>query len=89
MIGRSTNEETAALALRALAATLADQHRAERFLTLTGLDAETLRARAGEPSLLVALIEFLERHEPDLIDVANTIESSPAGLVEARRALSA
>ncbi len=85
---RSTNDPEA-LALSALAATLADDGRAERFLALTGLDADTLRARAGERPLLAATLAFLENHEPDLVAVAAAVGVEPAALVEARQALEA
>ena len=84
----STNDPEA-LALAALAATLAEEARAERFLALTGLDAETLRARAGERSLLAATLGFLENHEPDLVAVAAAVGVRPEALVAARRELEA
>ena len=84
MNARATNDDAVALALRALAATLVNPRRAERFLDLTGLDADTLRARAEEPGLLAALVEFLESHEPDLLGVAEEIGVPPARLVAAR-----
>ncbi len=76
-----------ALALAALAATLGDPRRAQRFLDLTGIGTAELRDTAGDPMLLIALIGFLEAHEPDLLDVAECIGAAPADLVEARRAL--
>ena len=76
-----------ALALTALAAALSDERRARRFLDLTGIGTDELRARAGEPALLAALIRFLEAHEPDLVAVAEAAGVSPGALVEARRAL--
>ena len=81
-------EEAVALALSALAATLADDHRARRFLDLTGIGTEELRRRAAEPDLLAALIGFLEAHEPDLIAVADALDVPPTRLVAARLALS-
>ena len=84
----STNDPEA-LALAALAATLAEDSRAERFLSLTGLDAGTLRARAGERSLLAATLGFLENHEPDLVAVAAAVGVKPEALVAARRELEA
>ena len=33
---------------------------------LTGLDSDELRARAGDPALLAAVLGFLAAHEPDL-----------------------
>ena len=82
-----TPNDPVALALAALAATLGDPRRAQRFLDLTGLGTEELRQKAADPELLTALIGFLEAHEPDLVDVAERIGAAPADLVEARRAL--
>ena len=84
-----TTNDAEALALAAMAATLSDERRAQRFLDLTGLDVGELpmRAMAGDRSLLAATLAFLESHEPDLIAVAEAIESSPARLVEARTML--
>ena len=73
-----------ALALAALAATLGDARRAQRFIDLTGIDTNELRARAGDPALLAALIRFLEAHEPDLVAVAEEVGVGPDLLVEAR-----
>jgi hypothetical protein len=75
------------LALAALAATLGDERRAQRFLDLTGIGTGELRDRAAEPGLLAALLRFLEAHEPDLIAVAGALGSKPEDLVEARREL--
>ena len=86
---RATIDDSAALALRALTATISDERRAERLLALTGLDPAELRARAAEASLLAATIGFLENHEADLIAVADEIGTTPAQLVAARVALEA
>ena len=88
MRARSTNDAEA-LALSALAATLIDERRAQRFLDLSGIDTEDLRRRAAEPVLLAALLRFLEAHEPDLIQVAETIGAKPEELVAAREELEA
>ena len=81
--------DASTLALSALAATISDERRARRFLDLTGIGTDELRARADEPSLLAAVIGFLEAHEPDLIAVAEAIGATPAQLVDARAALEA
>jgi predicted secreted protein len=88
MLSLTTNDAEA-LALSAMAATLTDERRAQRFLDLTGLDVDELRSRAvqGDRRLLGATIAFLENHEPDLIAVAEAIGSSPARLVAAREIL--
>jgi hypothetical protein len=85
---QSTNEEEAEpLALAALGWTLGDPARAQRLLALTGLAPDDLRFRLGEPSLLAAIIRFLEAHEPDLVACAEALEVAPERLVEARRRL--
>ena len=86
MLNQQTNDAEA-LALAALAATLSDERRASRFLDLTGLSVEELRAQAAERSLLAATLAFLESHEPDLIAVAEAIGSKPERLVAARQEL--
>jgi hypothetical protein len=83
----STPNDPLALALSALAATLGEQRRAQRFIELTGIGTDELRARACEPALLSALIRFLEAHEPDLIAVSEDLGVSPDLLVQARREL--
>jgi hypothetical protein len=76
-----------ALGLFALATALSDERRAKRFLDLTGIGTDELRARAADPALLAATIRFLEAHEPDLLDVAEAIGVKPEALVAARREL--
>lgn len=78
-----------ALALQALAATLADEKRADRLLALTGLDADALRERLGDTVLLAQTLAFLESHEPDLIAVAADLGVRPEELVAARQRLDA
>lgn len=87
MIVRATNDDVMALALQALAATLAEPKRAERLLALTGLDVDELRGRADDPAILAAVIGFLESHEPDLVAVAEAVGTTPARLVAVRAEL--
>jgi hypothetical protein len=79
-----TPTDAHALALTALAATLADERRARRFLDLTGIGTEQLRRTADDPALLLALIGFLEAHEPDLVAVSEMMGIRPEALVAAR-----
>ena len=90
MRSRDTNNEgDEAVALRALVWTLAEPERAMRLLTVTGLTPGDLRARASDPAVLAATLEFLESHEPDLIACAEGLDIPPARLVAARERLSA
>ena len=81
------HEDPTTVALAALAATLGDERRAQRFIDLTGIGTEELRRRAADPDLLAALLRFLEAHEPDLIDVAEVVGVKPEVLVQARSQL--
>jgi len=91
MSDATTNDPSArdpsALALRALAATIADERLAMRFLSLSGIDPPELRHRAADPAVLAALLRFLEAHEPDLVAVAGELGVKPEALVAARREL--
>jgi Protein of unknown function (DUF3572) len=82
---KPTPSDPYALALAALAAALTDERRAQRFLDLTGIDTGELRRRAGDPNLLIALIAFLEAHEPDLLSVCEALGVKADELVAARR----
>ena len=82
-----TPNDPFAIALAALAATLSDERRAQRFLDLTGIGTEELRRRADDPVLLASLLAFLEAHEPDLVAVAQAIAIEPQALVAARHQL--
>ena len=87
MLSPPTNNDPAGaetIGLAALAATLTDDRRAERFLSLTGLSPDGIRARVGERSLLAACLGFLEAHEPDLVAVAEAVGVKPEALVAAR-----
>ncbi|HWK34833.1 DUF3572 domain-containing protein [Sphingomonas sp.] len=77
----------AAIALQALAWTLGDPARAERLLAVTGLTPAALRAGAGEPATLAAVLGFLEAHEPDLVACAAATDTNPATLVAVRHRL--
>lgn len=66
---------------------LGDGDRAERFLALTGLTPEELRAGLGDPAVQGAVLEFLCGHEADLIAAAEALGLSPAELAAARERL--
>ena len=84
-INSPTDSETVALA--ALAATLTDERRAERFLSITGLSPDGIRQSLGDRHTLAACLGFLEDHEPDLVAVADAIGEKPATLIAARAEL--
>ena len=54
------------IALLALAYVVGDEALQPRFLALSGIAADELRARAQDPVLLGAVLDFLLAHEPDI-----------------------
>jgi hypothetical protein len=88
MIRTSSNKtDPITVALQALAVSIGDDTRAERLLSLTGLSPDDLRLRAAEPAVLVAVLRFLEDHEPDLMEVSEVLGVKPPELVAVRIAL--
>ena len=61
--------------------------RAQRFLDLTGLTPESLRAAIAEPATHRAVLDFLCAHEPDLVAAAESLGIEPAALAAARERL--
>ncbi|MBO9518048.1 MAG: DUF3572 family protein [Porphyrobacter sp.] len=85
MNGREdTFKEPSGTALTALAWILSDSARAQRFLDVTGLTPEILRATVGEPATQRAVLDFLCAHEPDLIAAAESLGIEPAALAGMR-----
>lgn len=72
------NPQADALALQSLAWLLQDERRAERFLALTGLGPDELRARLGEVATQRAVLDFLLAHEPDLLAAGEALGVEPA-----------
>ncbi len=58
--------------------------RAERFLAVTGLDPDGLRAAVSESATHLAVLDFLCAHEPDLIAAAQALGLAPAELAATR-----
>ena len=79
--------DPSALALQALAWVLADERRAQRFLDLTGLAPQDLRARIGTAEIQLSVLDFLCAHEPDLVSAADELGVGPAEIATARERL--
>lgn len=65
-------ERAEIVALQALAFVAGDDELLPRFLNLTGMDLDGLRAAAGsaDPATLGAVLDFLLNHEPTLMAFA-------------------
>ena len=89
MHARETLDRPAAedIAVKALTLLTRDQERLARFLALTGLGPETIRAAAGSPGFLKAVLDHVAGHEDLLVGLADEMGTRPETVVEARRVL--
>ena len=75
------------LALRALAWAAADGAALAEFLTRSGLELDDLRARAADPELLAAFLDFLLTGDKFLQALCVAEGLDPSQIHAARRAL--
>lgn len=66
-----------AIAIDALDFVAGDQKLLSRFLDLTGLRADEIRTAAGQPGLLVGVLDFVLAHEPTLITFCQNSATEP------------
>ena len=85
--GKDSVNDPQAVALGALGWLLSDVERAQRFLALTGLTPDDLRAGLQDRAVLNAVFDFLAAHEPDLIGAAESLGMDPGALVQAGKEL--
>lgn len=82
-----SRDEAETLAIRGLGFLARDADRLGRFLTLTGIGPSELRAKAGDPGLLAAVLEHLLSDETLLLVFATEDAVPPAAIAAAHRAL--
>jgi hypothetical protein len=85
--GRIGREGAEAMAVEALGWLAADKERLGRFLALTGLGPESLRAAAAEPGFLARVLDHLGGSERDLLAFAAERGHPPQRVAGARLAL--
>lgn len=84
---RLSRADAEALAVAALSFLAEEPERLGLFMAETGLNPETMRAAAGTPSFLPAVLDYLIGNEATLLDFAAVRGSDPAEIVAARAAL--
>lgn len=82
-----TTDHAQAVALRAAAFIFSEDELRDRFVALSGVGVEDIRARIEEQAFLASLLEFLMGHEPDLMAFASYSDEKPDTIVKAWRAL--
>ncbi len=86
---RMTQDAAERLALAALGTLVADPERLESFLAATGIGPDTLRAAAGTPAFLVAVLDHLMADERALLVWCGDAEVAPETIAAARELLAA
>ena len=71
----------------ALSWVLQDEDRAQRLLSLTGLEPDHLRHALDDPSVLGSILDFLANNERDLLSASEALDLSPGTIVAARNRL--
>ena len=80
-------EAAEAMAMQGLAFLAEEPARLQRFLLATGLEAGEIRARAGSPELMSAVLEHLAGDESLLLVFAASRQIAPDSIAPAIRAL--
>jgi hypothetical protein len=83
-----SKEEAESVALQAFSYLAQDEPRLSRFLNITGLTPETIRAAATSPGFLAAVLDYVAADEPLLLELAETLKAKPERIMEARWTLS-
>lgn len=83
------NAAAEAIAIRALSFLAAEPERLGRFLALTGLGPENLRAAAREAAFLRSVLDHVTGDERLLVDFASDADLDPATVARAHHVLSA
>jgi hypothetical protein len=78
-------EAAEGLAIDALTFIAADPARLERFIALSGLSVDDLRAAAAEPGFFSAVLDFIASDEAQLLAFAANGGFDPATVAKARQ----
>lgn len=84
-VGSGKDAET--IGIEALSFLAGNAELLTRFLDLTGLSIDQLRAAAGKPAFFVGLLDFLMNHEPSLMEFASAAGLDPLEIGLARERL--
>lgn len=82
-----TSEAAQTIALQALAYLAAEPEEIGRFLQISGLDVDDLRAKAGEPDLLRAVLEYILVDDTRVTGLCQELSLKPTDLHAAKHVL--
>lgn len=76
-----------AIAIEALGFVANDPALLPRFLSMSGIEASSIRLAAREPGFLAGVLDFVLAHEPTLMQFSQSAGIAPQAIAAARRAL--
>ncbi|MBS0471700.1 MAG: DUF3572 domain-containing protein [Proteobacteria bacterium] len=82
-----TRDSAETIALEVLAFIAAADSALDRLMTLSGLDRDTLRRRANDPELHIALLDFILSDEQLLVEFCETSSYEPSAIHVAHHVL--
>lgn len=88
MANKAQSADAASIGVAALGWIAADGELINRFMNLTGIEADAIRQAAREPGFLAGVLEFLLAHEPTLMRFCEENDLDPAQIGKAHAALS-
>ena len=81
------HEAAESLAIQALSFIAGEPERLGRFLAISGIGPEQIRAAAQEPLFLAGVLDHIASDERLLVSFATEIGIDPAAIAKARKAL--
>ena len=81
-------EEAEILAVQVFSYLASNEEHLTRFLRLTGLEPQGLRAAAESPGFFAGVLDHVAAYEPLLLETAKALNVKPERLMEARWTLS-
>ena len=76
-----------AIAIHALSFLANDPKLLDRFLRMTGIEVDSIRAATSQPGFFAGLLDFLIAHEPTLLEFTAAADLLPEDVLAARHAL--
>ncbi|WP_157015295.1 DUF3572 domain-containing protein [Mesorhizobium xinjiangense] len=68
------------IAIKALGFIASDDTLLQRFLAISGIEAEQIRTAAREPGFLAGVLQFVLAHEPTLMQFCEACDVEPAAV---------
>ena len=84
-----TRDSAESVAIQALGFIAEDTERLDRFLALTGIEAQSLRDAAREPNFLLGVLDYISTDDALLSDFAVNHGLEPDSVIRARDLLAA